>query len=89
MRNEAQILTRLSSVSEGPLGGLNSGIVEFSPIGVSILLISSGFRMLEMILICPPYFEQEYRKNKGAFLLNGEVFNNSLKSEMKRDAKKG
>ena len=30
----------------------------------------------------------EYRKNKGAFLLKGEVFNNSLKSEMKMDAKK-
>ena len=33
-------------------------------------------------------FGGEYRKNKGAFLPNGEVFNNSLKSEMKRDAKK-
>ena len=33
--------------------------------------------------------KEEYRKNKGVFLLKGEVFNNSLKSEMKRDAKKG
>ena len=48
----------LFSSSGGPLGGANSWTFIFSPRWVRIFLITCGFRMLEMILICPLHFEQ-------------------------------
>ena len=38
--NEAQIVTKLSSPSGGPLEGANSGILEFSPRELRILLMT-------------------------------------------------